>query len=250
MGKYLDYVEGVSGLPFRPDSTCALYLPGQDDPQSAVIRDRSGKGNNGTIVGATWARTGRGLWVLSFDGADDYISLGAPTFRTDQAGTIMAWVNLDNVTLSHQFFDYSKLSTAVVDEFRLELVTAADAQTGFMRLVIYQNTVNTYSLNTAAGTLLRGTWQHIALVSTGAATLMYIMGVSKAITAGAGTADGVWLGDMVTDADAIYVGVLARSNDYIVDMTGDIALLTYCNIALSAPTILRYVNQTKPLFGV
>jgi len=62
---------------WMPPASCKLWLPGQDDPQSATIRDRSGNGNNGTIVGATWIRTGKGLWYLDFDGTDDYWTAGA-----------------------------------------------------------------------------------------------------------------------------------------------------------------------------
>jgi len=36
---------------YKPDSSCVLYLEGQQDPQSSTIRDLSGKGNHGTIAG-------------------------------------------------------------------------------------------------------------------------------------------------------------------------------------------------------
>lgn len=53
---------------------CVLYLEGQQDPQSATIRDLSGYNNHGTITGATWVRLPSGLWVQSFDGTDDEVT--------------------------------------------------------------------------------------------------------------------------------------------------------------------------------
>lgn len=71
---------------YVPTSSCVLYLPGQDDPQSTTIRDRSGKGNHGTISGAVWTRLSWGLWCLGFDGAgaaDDYIDCGSAASLDD-----------------------------------------------------------------------------------------------------------------------------------------------------------------------
>jgi len=79
---------------------------------------------------------------------------------------------------------------------------------------------------------------------------MYINGTSLAITETTGTADGVWFGDLVTDADAMWIGVLARSNDYAGDMAGGLALPVVCSAALSADAIAGFYNQTRHLFGV
>lgn len=65
-----------TGIAFRPDSSCVLWLPGQDDAFSSTIRDRSGFGNNGAITGAEWDRIGTGLWTLKGDG-DDSVNVGA-----------------------------------------------------------------------------------------------------------------------------------------------------------------------------
>ena len=66
-----------SGLTFQPDANTVLWLPGQDDPQSSTIRDRSGNGSNGAITGATWKNdTPSGSWYLSLDGSDDQVNCG------------------------------------------------------------------------------------------------------------------------------------------------------------------------------
>ena len=56
---------------------CVLWLP-LDEGSGTVAVDRSGKGNNGTIYGASWVYVNRSLgYALSFDGEDDYVEIDA-----------------------------------------------------------------------------------------------------------------------------------------------------------------------------
>jgi len=91
----LKYARVNSGINFQPDAYTVLWFPGQDDPQSATIRDRSGSGNNGTITGATWTRNGNGIWYLDFDGADDIVNIPDATSIQnvfDGGGSTVAWI--------------------------------------------------------------------------------------------------------------------------------------------------------------
>jgi len=64
-----------NNLIFDPPSfDCVLYLPGLPGGGSS-IHDRSPRGNHGSITGAVWKRLSNGLWHLSFDGSDDYVSV-------------------------------------------------------------------------------------------------------------------------------------------------------------------------------
>ena len=92
----LRYARANSGLTFRPNANTVLWLPGQDDAYSATIRDRSGQGNDGTITGATWARTGQGLWYLSFDGVDDRIQIADNAILYNASLTVLLWARRDN----------------------------------------------------------------------------------------------------------------------------------------------------------
>lgn len=92
----LRYARANSGITFRPDANTVLWLPGQDDPQSSTIRDRSGNGNNGAITGAVWTQTGQGLWYLDFDKVDDVVDCGSDASIAnlfDGGGTAIAWIN-------------------------------------------------------------------------------------------------------------------------------------------------------------
>ena len=64
---------------------------------SNTIRDYSPYGNTGTIYGATFAtdRHGQSNKAMSFDGVDDYVSIGAiPNMDFSESFSIGAWANL------------------------------------------------------------------------------------------------------------------------------------------------------------
>ena len=58
---------------------------------SNKIHDRSPYGNVGTVFGATWVRLPGGLWVLSFDGNDDYADFGSHPSLLSDVLTVEAW---------------------------------------------------------------------------------------------------------------------------------------------------------------
>ncbi len=80
-----------------PDKDSALYLPGVPGFGSTTF-DYSGNGNDGTITGATWKRTGQGLWYLDFDGGDDLVTISDADSLSFITGgmTLIIWVNRDN----------------------------------------------------------------------------------------------------------------------------------------------------------
>jgi len=55
--------------------------------------DTSGSGNNGTLSGGVGPIEGKLGQALSFDGVDDYISLGNNNFQFNNDFTVSAWVN-------------------------------------------------------------------------------------------------------------------------------------------------------------
>jgi len=70
----LDGILQGKRIGWQPDANTVLWLPGYEGAGS-LIRDYSGKGNHGTIYGATWVRSDKGLWVLDCDGTDDFVSI-------------------------------------------------------------------------------------------------------------------------------------------------------------------------------
>ncbi len=72
-----------------PDIGTVLYLPGLPGGGSKIF-DRSPYGNNGTIVGATWARNAQGVWELSF-GTTDEVETPALGLTDADDYTICEW---------------------------------------------------------------------------------------------------------------------------------------------------------------
>jgi hypothetical protein len=78
-----------------PQSGCVLYMPGIPGAGNRIY-DRSHYGNHGDITGAIWKKLPGGLWYLSFDGTDDFISVGNRTSLNfgDSSFTIQLWLLL------------------------------------------------------------------------------------------------------------------------------------------------------------
>lgn len=76
-----------------------FWSPSLDDANNgtSVLADLSSSGNDGTIVGATWAADtdSGGTRALSFDGVDDYVDIGNVTelaFEWDNPFAISVWL--------------------------------------------------------------------------------------------------------------------------------------------------------------
>lgn len=89
---------------YPPSADSVLYLPGYP-PLGATIRDFSGQGNHGTITGATWTRLPSGLWVLDFDGNDDYVGCGAVTTLGER--TFEFWLKTPHTVANGGFLGFA-----------------------------------------------------------------------------------------------------------------------------------------------
>ncbi len=78
--------------PFNPLAYWRL-----DEGSGLTASDATGHGNTGTLVnGPTWS-TGKINGTLSFDGADDYVSINRSVLDTSKDYTVAAWVMLREV---------------------------------------------------------------------------------------------------------------------------------------------------------
>lgn len=215
---------------FAPDSSCVLWLPGQDDAQSSTIRDRSGKGNDGTITNATWVRNSKGLWVNRFDGDDD-IDCGNTVSLQPTSFSYGCWFKPSAITHNHILV--SKKSgndgwyiDTVSDKPRLLLSNGTGAAD-----VIWADTA-----------YVVGQWVKVRFTynATTDVAVVYINGVSDQ---GGGTGS---YADFAPDtAVSLLIGKYTT-----VYAKGDIALEEMDNRAISAAEELGRFNQERHLFGV
>jgi hypothetical protein len=79
---------------YQATSTASLVAAYNfDEGTGTVVHDVSGKGNNGTISGATWATTGVFGQALSFNGTNSWVTVNdSSSLHLSSAMTLEAWV--------------------------------------------------------------------------------------------------------------------------------------------------------------
>jgi glucose/arabinose dehydrogenase len=151
-----------------------------DEPSGASAIDASGRGNTGTISGAT-RTTGHSGGGLSFDGVNDWVTVAdAASLDLTSAMTLEAWVRPAALAGSWR--------TVVLKE-----------QTGQLAYALYaaSDTASRPSANVFTNTdhgllgpsaLPLGAWAHLAMTWDGATVRMYVNGTQVSSAALTGTA--------------------------------------------------------------
>jgi len=242
-----------------PELGYILHLSGLPGAGSKIY-DRSPYGNHGSITGATWIRTPGGLWCLSFDGSDDYFTVGnTSTFKflhgaLDTTGfvwTISWWMALDTPepnSLYGLFSSCRGASTAVgvniyyrddgANTRRLDLMISTGAGAGTTVVTDYSD--DAAYPNDTNWHFCCITWDQSLANTNG---IFYIDGTSK------GTINKTANVPSTANAnDALYFGILSDGINF--DLLGNAILHRIYNRALSAFQIQNHFNQEKHLFGV
>ena len=241
----LEYVRANSGLLFRPDSTCVLWLPGQDDAYSSTIRDRSGKGNNGTIYGVTWTRLPRGLWVLPLDGGDDYVDCGRDSSLDMGTGdfSLECWFKTTADDTTQMLINKGSLTANATTGARYMLSILGT--TNKLEVQLDDNTTKTTILG--AATVNDGAYHYTMFTADRSGNgQIYLDGATDG-AAVAITGSNLSLDDTSKD---LCIGVL--SDDETSDnFAGIIALVrAYKGLVLPASVGLNHYNQERHLFNV
>jgi hypothetical protein len=133
----------------------------------STVSDSSGKGNNGTITGATWSTSGKYGKALSFNGTSNYVSVpDATPLELTNGMTLEAWVNPSTL---------SGWRTILLKE-----------QSGNLTYALYANTdgnVPSGEMYVGANTDIRGsaqlplnTWSHVAVTYNGSVFKFFLNG--------------------------------------------------------------------------
>lgn len=220
----------------RVGDGCVLWLPGQDDPQSSTIRDRSGLGNNGTIVGATWARTPKGLWYLSFDGNDDNVTVADKAeFDVGAELTLKLWFRTDTDTADDVL--------VIHDESATKYAFWMSGTGGDLYFIVNTASGSSNAFYDGANSYFSDSvWRHIVgTYDKSLADNRLKLFIDGALAAqGTGHNEDIAAGD-----EGITFGHYAA-----VYMKHDMALPVICNKAWNAGRILDNYNQERHLFGV
>ena len=216
-----------------PELGYILHLSGLPGSGSKIY-DRSPYGNHGSITGATWVRTPGGLWCLSFDGSDDYVSIADARSLDLSTGNSMAcWVALPVRAGSSPTLNLICCKTS---NYTCGLIRHEPAAGSHM--IIYH--ADNYDAAKYASFVFAGdnNWHFLVGTFSGTRTKVYW----DAILQDTATSDDTWTNN--TETLKILGGIASRYKD------GKIALLKIYNRPLSALEIQNHFNREKHLFGV
>lgn len=140
----------VQGLDLKPDAVAVWNF---DEGSGATLKDSSGNGNNGTIVGATWVK-GNYDSALRFDGPGYYIRVpDAEAFRLQPPYTLGVWFQ----TTSSENNGVFLISRGSTYSYGLYLYGDSLALSHYVR-----GTPNKiYAIGTEGRNIPDGTWHHL-----------------------------------------------------------------------------------------
>jgi len=147
------------------------------DGVGGTAYDRSGRGNNGIVYGATSAVSERGR-CRGFDGTGDYVDLGNSAPQSDGNFTISAWIKSSSTSRSAIISNYDGSKYFTV-EFNGNGQTTSLGQAAF---VIDDGIVSNKKVASTSTDLNDSRWHHIVVVRVGTAIKINIDGVDEAIT--------------------------------------------------------------------
>jgi subtilisin family serine protease len=220
----------INAVPSAPGG-----LTGQwsfDETAGNTAADSSGNGNPGTLInGPLWNSFGKAGGALSFDGVNDYVSLGNPSkLIPANAITMAGWLKLNSVS-SNKFIisKYDEVAPHNATFLRYQAGAGITCSVGGTSVL-------------GAASIIAGTWYHAACTYDGSSIRVYINGVQAASLARSGA-----IGDEAGTDWLIGARTPASPAIFVDGMLDDIRMY---DLALSATEINQLSSDTAvPVLG-
>ncbi|MDD5144693.1 MAG: LamG domain-containing protein [Candidatus Pacebacteria bacterium] len=186
-----------------------------DSFTASTTPDSSGNGNNGTVYGAT-STAGKINTALSFDGADDYVGMGA-NLNSFTNVTLSAWVKLSGYNASWRSGIISRRrSDGGLEGLNFDVGGALQNQG---QLLVYEAGLGGIESN---GVLSLDTWYFVTTTIFGTDVSIYIDGVLDKT----GTLAWTWPSDV-----DIQIGKVFGTSYYFNGLIDDVRVYNYARTA-------------------
>ena len=198
----------------------AAYAFGENG--GGTTADATGRGNNGTLNGATW-RTGAYGSALNFDGNDWVNVLDGADLDITAALTLEAWINPSQIGGWRTILSKTTSGTPTNYYFALN---GGELAFGFYTTGWREHTTSGVNLGT-------GTWVHVAAVFDGTADTvrLYVGGVQRLV--------GTETGTPTVNTNPLRIGIGFTSEAF----AGGIDEVRVYRRALTGPEIVTDMNQ-------
>ena len=218
------------------DQRLVLDIP-FGEGKGTFTKDLSGKGNHGTLNGGvSWKLLPSGIWVLSFDGDDDYVDCGSDASLVigTQNWSVEAWVK-GTIPYSRVILGAGNIGDSNANGYSLYT-----ADTGYIRSSLALNGSSYYVDSTI--NVQDGAWHHIVwVIDRDVAQYIYVNGKLEANSTSLPSPTAY-----IPNSFSFRVG----RDGYIGRFwLGEENGVRICNRALSAGESKNRYNQTKHLFG-
>lgn len=213
--------------------------------QNQEIADASGNGNHAIVFGTKRVDSPLGPARL-LDGVDDYATANEliNSVSSDTVGTLLAWINIDDVSPSGIQFILSFGDTDANEGTSVKLRTD-----GTLQIDLVDGGTTDFDLRTDASPFTADTWHHIAIVQDATEPVIYVDGALIASTFDTENDKTEWL-SALAGIDNFNIGRRENNGTTGNFFAGRIQSVTYLNTDLSAAEVLDKYDTEKVLIDL
>jgi len=210
------------------ENLAGLWIP-EISVNTSKLKDLSRWGNHGSIIGASWKWTDPGIWILEFDGVDDYVEVADdPSLKPDDV-SFELWVRTSDDVESRQF---------LMNKYQW-IDNAWGIQIFYSKIYIYDD-ISGVDKAYAAVPIETNTWYHLVATMSSKENRFYLNGELKS--------SGVYSQNtLATVPGSLFLGQRGGGAYYFKGLIGEARI--YSRVLLATEIKDRFESQ-RSRYGV